>query len=74
MRYWLDFGSMSISVCCWLEFWLDFGSISISVCCVGPRLGSCNLATPKTGFLQIFTSKKWVLAEASGLNWLNFQN
>ena len=71
MRYWLDFGSMSISVCCWL----DFGSILARYrsCRVGPRLGSCNLATPKTGFLQIFTSKKWMLAEASGLNLLNFQ-
>ena len=67
MRCWLDFGALLA------RFWLDV-SMSISVCCVGTRLGSCNLATPKTGFLQIFTSKKWVLAEASGLNWLNFQN
>ena len=60
-----------------MRYWLDFDSLArcrYRSCRVGPRLGSCNLATPKTGFLQIFTSKKWVLAEASGLNWLNFQN
>ena len=84
LHFWLDFGSMSISVHFWLEFWLDFGSMSISVrywldfgsmsisvCCAGPRLGSCNkFVTPKLGFLQL----KWLLAEASGLNLLNFQN
>ena len=71
MRYWLDFDSLARcrSRCVVGSILARYRS-----CRVGPRLGSCNLATPKTGFLQIFTSKKWMLAEASGLNLLNFQN